>query len=103
MINAEVTKAGTEPTLSVIRKFSRRVQGANVLKTVRANRYFSRNASKAAKKKSALKRIDRREIYRQNVKEGKIIETQNRRGAPQQREQSTAQAPRLGEGTPIAR
>jgi ribosomal protein S21 len=103
MINAEVSKVGTEPALSVIRKFSRRVQGANVIKTVRAKRYYSRTASTTTKRKGALKRIERREVYRQNVKEGKIIETQGRRGGHQQREQQVTTPPRLGEGTPIAR
>lgn len=102
MINAEVTKVGTEPAVSVIRKFTRRVQGANVVRLVRGGRYFARVSSKAAKKRSALKRIERRDTYRQNVKEGKIIETQNRRAPHQQREQQQP-APRLGEATPIAR
>ena len=34
-INAEVTKSGSESTLSTIRKFSRRVQGTGLVRTVR--------------------------------------------------------------------
>jgi ribosomal protein S21 len=99
MINAEVTRTGTENALSTIRKFSRRVQGTGLIKSVRARRYYSRDASKSVKKKQALKRIKRRDEYHQMVKEGKVIETPRRGYTPRQ-EQTPA---RLGEGTPIAR
>ena len=74
MINAEITKSGGESTLSTIRKFSRRVQGTGLVRTVRGNRYFSRKVSKIVKKKRALKLIKRREEYRKLLKEGKIAE-----------------------------
>jgi ribosomal protein S21 len=98
-IQAEVTKSGNENPLATIRKFSRRVQGAGLVKTLRARRYFSRDASKTVKKKRALKMIKRRAEYKQLVKEGKIAEPV-RRGNYQQQS-----APRqtFGEGTPIAR
>lgn len=99
-IQAEVTKSGTENPLATIRKFSRRVQGAGLIKTMRARRYFSRNASKTVKKKRALKMIKRRSEYRQLVKEGKIAEPV-RRGNYTPREQTPRST--LGEGTPISR
>ncbi len=73
-INAEVTKNGSETPLSTIRKFSRRVQGTGLVRTVRGSRYHLRDGSKAVKKKRALKLIKRRAEYKQQVKEGKIIE-----------------------------
>ena len=73
-INAEVTKSGSESTLSTIRKFSRRVQGTGLVRTVRGSRYHTRDASKIVKKKRALKLIKRRAEYKQLVKEGKVIE-----------------------------
>ena len=72
-INAEVSKSGSESTLATIRKFSRRVQGTGLVKTVRGSRYFARSASKIVKKKRALKLLKRRAEYKQLVKEGKII------------------------------
>ncbi|MBV9159735.1 MAG: hypothetical protein JO019_04030 [Candidatus Kaiserbacteria bacterium] len=104
-LNAEVTKTGSESSLSVIRKFSRRVQGTGLVKTVRGQRYYEREKSKTVKKKRALKLIKRRADYRQAVKEGKIAEAAPRRPmqtAAQAQAPSASQA-RFGENTPIAR
>ena len=101
-INAEVSKSGNESTLSTIRKFSRRVQGTGLVRTVRGQRYFARSASKIVKKKHALKLIKRRAEYKQLVKEGKVTEAPARGAhgghAPYNREQSSA--PRPSEATP---
>ncbi len=110
MINAEVTKTGTENALSTIRKFSRRVQGANIVKTTRAGRYHSRLSSKTVNKKRALKYIKRRDEFQQLLKEGKVTETPKYRTPSHARTQSSSEATastntssKLGEGTPIAR
>ena len=106
-INAEVSKSGNESTLSTIRKFSRRVQGTGLVRTVRGQRYYARSASKIVKKKRALKLIKRRADYKQLVKEGKVIEAPTRHGGrpfnrSSQSEQSSS--PRPAETTtPIAR
>lgn len=110
-VNAEVSKSGNETTLATIRKFSRRVQGAGLVKTVRAGRYFARDTSKIVKKKRALKLLKRRAEYKQLIKEGKVTETPVRgrggygaqRGATQNASQVESAPARLGEGTPIAR
>ena len=104
---AEVQKTGSESALSTIRKFSRRVQGAGLVKTVRAQRYFVRAASDAVKKKRALKMIKRRADFRKAIKEGKIAEPQQRRSfnrdaAPRPAAPATTGSG-LGENTPIAR
>ena len=96
MINAEVTKSGNESALSTIRKFSRRVQGTGLVRTVRSNRYFARGASKIVKKKRALKLIKRRQEYSRLIKEGKIAETPTRRGGGRGRQPQT----RAPEGAP---
>ena len=105
--NAEVQKSGNETALSVIRKFSRRVQGAGLIRTVRAGRYFARDTSKIVKKKRALKLIKRRAEYKQLVKEGKITEAPARgTGRPgyHSRHSSgqgeSSQPARLGESSP---
>lgn len=110
-INAEVMKSGSESTLSTIRKFSRRVQGTGLVKTVRAQRYFTRQSSKKVAKKRALKLLKRREEFKRLVKEGKVAEREPRmgRGAPGQgaprssQQEGGSSQPRLGESTPIAR
>ena len=99
-IQAEVVKSGNENPLATIRKFSRRVQGAGLIKTLRARRYHSRIASKTVKKKRALKLIKRRNEYRKLIKEGKVAEPTRRY---QQREQAPRPSTSFGEGTPIAR
>lgn len=105
-INAEVSKSGNESTLATIRKFSRRVQGTGLVKTVRGGRYHTRSTSKTVKKKRALKLIKRRAEFQKLIKEGKIAEPQPRHGRPMNRPQpaeNTQSQSGLGESTPIAR
>ena len=102
MINAEVSKTGSENPLSTIRKFTRRVQGTGLIKTVRAQRYFKRAESQTSKKRGALKRIERRNEIKLKIKEGKMAPPEIRRQAPQSRENNSSST-KLGEGTPIAR
>ena len=91
-INAEVSKTGSESTLSTIRKFSRRVQGTGLVRTVRGGRYFARPNSKTVAKKRALKLIKRRSDFQKLVKEGKVAEPTPRhgRGAPRHEEKAPA-------------
>ena len=107
MINAQVDKSGAESTLSVIRKFSRKVQGTGLIQTVRGRRYYERKKSGTVSKKSALKRIARHEKRRELIKEGKIIEREPRFRRGPQRESAASttnnRSSGLGEATPIAR
>ena len=91
MINAEIQKTGNENALSMLRKFSRRVQGTGLVRRIRAERYHSRAKSKAVKKKQALKRIVRTETFKQLVKEGKRTETPMRGQHNHNKEQQPAQ------------
>ena len=106
VVQAEVQKTGNESALSTIRKFSRRVQGAGLIRTLRAKRYHTRDVSRAVKKKRALKLLKRRADFRQAIKEGKIAEPQ-RRGHFNRDTRPTTPRPTtgsgLGESTPIAR
>ncbi len=105
-INVEVSKTGSETALATIRKFSRKVQGTGLVKTVRKQRYYARSASKTVKKKHALKLLKRRAEYRQLVKEGKVIEAPARRSPYSRQGQSDAPTqsatPTAPEGAPIA-
>lgn len=92
MINAEITKTGNENALSMLRKFSRRVQGTGLMRRIRNDRYHARPMSRAVKKKRALKRIERTETFKQLVKEGKKAEVAPRhgQGKPEQSSQNNA-------------
>ena len=117
MINAEVQKSGTESTLSVIRKFSRKVQGTGLIQTVRKGRYYERSKSKTVSKKRALKRIARYQSRQELIKEGKLVEEVRKGRRPQRDTGTAAQAAAapagaattstrssgLGDSTPIAR
>ena len=56
--NVEVTKNGKENTTNLIRRFTRRVQGAGI-RRVRSLRYRNRILSEYTKKKKTLKKIKR--------------------------------------------
>lgn len=81
MINIEVTKNATENTASLLRRFTRRVQGSGVLPRIRSIRYWSRPPSEFKKKKTALRKIERKAHFEEQYKLGKIEERQpGRRG-----------------------
>jgi hypothetical protein len=71
-VNVEVAKSGTENNLSLIRKFTKRVQGSGVLPRLRGRRYSSRNLSEYVKKKKALKKLRRRAEVAELIKMGKM-------------------------------
>jgi len=101
MINAEVSKSGSETAISTIRKFSRKVRGSGLIRTVRDKRYFERGASKIVKKKRTLKSIQRRKEYNQLLKEGKVTEEPRQHGLPVRGTQ-TGHATRFPSQTPQA-
>lgn len=74
MINLEVTKNGTENNLSLIRRFTKKVQSSGVLPRVRGIRYATRKPSKYVKKKTALKVLSRRTERETLIKLGKLKE-----------------------------
>jgi ribosomal protein S21 len=81
-VNVEVQKQSNESTTSLIRRFTKRVQGSGVLRRSRKIRYFARPASKYVKKKQALKLIERRTEYEELAKLGKLPEeTRTRRSS----------------------
>ena len=72
MINVQVEKTPNESNASVIRRFTKRVQGAGILMHVRRIRYQKRDPSAFTKKKFVLKSIARRAVIDQLVKLGKM-------------------------------
>jgi ribosomal protein S21 len=79
MINVEVTKNTTENTANLLRRFTRKIQGSGVLPRIRSIRYWSRPLSDFKKKKSALRKIERRGHFEELYKLGKIEEQHPRR------------------------
>jgi len=72
MINVEVVKGSSESAPSVLKRFTRKVQGAGILARVRSLRYAERSPSKYVKKKKALKGLRKREHTAELMKLGKI-------------------------------
>jgi ribosomal protein S21 len=77
-VNAEVKRNDNENDISLIRRFSKRVQGAGLLPTLRARRYFARPKSAAVARKGALKRLARREKVQELIKLGVMTEAPRR-------------------------
>jgi len=79
-INVEIAKSGTENNLSIIRKFTKRVQGSGILKRLRNRRYSERTLSPYVRKKKTLKKLVAREKMNELIKMGKVtIKTSNSR------------------------
>jgi len=70
--NAEVEKTLNETNLNLIRRFSKRVQGARALNMARSQRFHTRSLSKLKKKERALKRIVRGKEVERLKKLGKL-------------------------------
>ena len=75
MINVEVVKGPNENNISVLRRFTRRVQGSGVLPKVRSKRYSERNKSENVKKAKTLTKLKKKAEIRELIKLGKISET----------------------------
>ncbi len=77
--NVEVVKNNNESSANVIRRFTKRVQGAGIIPKVRGGRYFSRIKSKNVQRFAKLKKLGKREVYEKMVKLGKVQERRPRR------------------------
>jgi ribosomal protein S21 len=77
-ITVSVVKHGTENSGALIRRFTKRVQGAGIIRKKKGERYFEREPSKAARKNRALNRITKREKMDEMIKLGKAPEPMRR-------------------------
>jgi ribosomal protein S21 len=75
MINVSVAKHGTENATALIRRFTKRVQGAGIIRRVKSARYTERPKSLLRRKKSAIRRITRRAAHDEMDRMGLIKET----------------------------
>ncbi len=78
-VNVEVTRSNNENALSLLRKFTKRVQGSGILPRVRGIRYHSRTLSHYKTKMKTLEGISRREQLAEDIKLGKVVENTNPR------------------------
>lgn len=72
IINIEVEKTGTETNANLLRRFSKRVQGAGIIQKVKGMRYKDRNQSKYKIKVKTLDSIKRRKEVEKLIKLGKM-------------------------------
>ena len=77
--NVEVEKNNNESRANVIRRFTKRVQGAGIVPKIRGGRYSIRLKSKNVQRTSRLKKIVKRDAYEKLVKLGKVPEFRGRR------------------------
>ncbi len=77
--NVEVIRNNSESSANVIRRFTKRVQGAGIIPKVRGGRYFTRIKSRNVQKFAKLKKLGKRETYEKMVKLGKVAEHRSRR------------------------
>ena len=78
MINVEVEKNANENNLNLLRRFTKRVQGAGILNRIRGIRYYERTISPYTRKKRALKKIRSKEQNELDIKLGKIKPVEHR-------------------------
>lgn len=74
-INVEVVNNGKENALSILRRFTKKVQKAGVLPKMRSLRYSTRNVSEYVKKKRTLKYLKQKQETAQLIKMGRMPET----------------------------
>lgn len=70
--NIEVTKSPNESNSSLVRRFTRRVQGSSILQVAKGRRYSRRKDSNFKARKNALRRIKRHKEVERLKKLGKI-------------------------------
>ena len=79
-VNVSVVKNGTENSMSLIRRFTKRVQGSGIVRRVKGDRYRLRKQSQGKRRASALVRVEKREKKNEMEKLGLVVETPRRGG-----------------------
>ncbi len=70
--NVEVERNNNESAANLIRRFTKRVQGAGIVPKVRGSRFYDRNKSRNTLKEAKLKKLEKKEKYEELLKMGKI-------------------------------
>lgn len=74
MINIEVTKNPNENNVSLIKRFTKKVQGSGILPKVRSKRYSQRDLSFYKVKKNTLKNLAKKAEIMELIKLGKMAD-----------------------------
>ena len=74
MINIEVEKNSNESNASILRRFTKKVQGSGILPRVRSIRYSGRKLSSYKVKIAKLSSLAKKAEIENLIKMGKIIE-----------------------------
>jgi ribosomal protein S21 len=77
--NVEVKKGATENSISLVRRFQKRVQEAGILPRVRSIRYSDRPLSDLKVKRAKLRKIKKQKEYETLKRLGKVVERKRRR------------------------
>lgn len=80
-INVSVTKHGTESSMSLVRRFSKRVLGAGIVRKVKGSRYKLRDLSRGKRRTSALRRVEKHAKIEEKERLGLIDPNRDKRGA----------------------
>lgn len=70
--NVQVEKNQNESSANVIRRFTKRMQGAGIVRKVRGERYYKRSKSRNVQKDARLKKLEKKEKYEKLYKLGKV-------------------------------
>ena len=71
-INVEIQRNNNENNMSMLKRFTRKVQESGVLRYSRSVRYAEREGSHFVKKKNRLNSIEKKADIEQQIKMGKI-------------------------------
>lgn len=74
MVNIEVVKGANENNLSVLRRFTKRVQAAGVLPRVRSKRYKERPPSRNTRRAKTIVHLKKKDAIAELIKLGKTNE-----------------------------
>lgn len=78
-VNVQVQKNEKESSANVIRRFTKRMQNAGIVRRMRDNRYYERTKSDNVRRTARLKKLAKKEAYEHDLKLGKIAERRGRR------------------------
>lgn len=76
--NVEIIRNGTENSMGVLRRFTKKVQGSGVLPRVRSLRYNQRILSAYKTKMKTLKSLRKKSELQELIKLGKVQEKTSR-------------------------
>jgi ribosomal protein S21 len=62
-VNIQITKTGNENSATMLRKFTQRVRQSGLINHVRDLRFRNRPKSKLMRKKAALRKLGRRDLF----------------------------------------